>query len=293
MREGMRGNYQPLTLADIKNLDIVDYLATVGHEPVKVRGADHWYLSPLRSEKTASFKVNRRLNRWYDHGIGKGGNLVDFAIDFFQCSVKEVLQNFSGDLSLRQPILSQPIRGYEVAAKGVQIQSVQPVSAKMLFQYLSERKISEKVAKKYCYQVHYKLGDSQYFALGFRNDLEGYELRNSFSKVSSSPKAITSVNNGAETVSVFEGFFDFLSYKTLLLQTGEELEDHVVLNSISLFERARPFMERHSRINLYLDTDAPGRQCSFKATRVNEKYKDASGLYEGFKDLNEWLVRSF
>jgi len=31
----------------------------------------YWYLSPLREEKEASFKVNRKKNVWYDHGIGK------------------------------------------------------------------------------------------------------------------------------------------------------------------------------------------------------------------------------
>lgn len=53
---------------DAKQLDLVDYLASLGHQPQKVRNQDHWYLSPLREEKNPSFKVDRRLNVWYDHG---------------------------------------------------------------------------------------------------------------------------------------------------------------------------------------------------------------------------------
>jgi len=63
---------------EAKQIDLVDYLAALGHRPQKIRNKDYWYHSPLRDEKTASFKVNRSLNVWYDHGIGKGGNLIDF-----------------------------------------------------------------------------------------------------------------------------------------------------------------------------------------------------------------------
>jgi DNA primase len=65
---------------EARQMDIVSYLSTLGYEPAKIRNFDYWYLSPLRSEKTPSFKVNRKLNLWYDHGIGKGGNVIDFAI---------------------------------------------------------------------------------------------------------------------------------------------------------------------------------------------------------------------
>ncbi|MCF2496754.1 toprim domain-containing protein [Dyadobacter chenhuakuii] len=289
----MRGNYQPLTLAEIKEMDIVEYLATVGHEPVKVRRTDHWYLSPLRNEKTASFKVNRKLNRWYDHGIGRGGNLVDFAIEFYSCSVGEVIKMFGNNLSLQQPRLSMVNISEDNASNAVQILSIQPISARSLFRYLESRKISQTVAKEYCQQVQYQIGGRQYFALGFQNDLGGYELRNSFSKVSSSPKSISTIKLNAQNVSVFEGFFDFLSYQALLLQTQKAPGDYVILNSISLFDRARPFMEKHRHINLYLDRDQAGRKCCEEAMSISEKYKDASGLYEGFKDLNEWLISSY
>src|SRR5919199_1336957 len=65
---------------EVRQMDIVSYLSSLGYQPSKIRNHDYWYHSPLRNEKTPSFKVNRKLNRWYDHGIGKGGNLIDFAI---------------------------------------------------------------------------------------------------------------------------------------------------------------------------------------------------------------------
>ena len=50
---------EKMMCADAKQLDLVDYLASLGHQPAKVRNQDYWYLSPLREEKTPSFKVNR------------------------------------------------------------------------------------------------------------------------------------------------------------------------------------------------------------------------------------------
>lgn len=79
-------------------IDLVDYLHSLGYDPKKIRGEDHWYLSPLREEKEASFKVNKNKNVWFDHGLGKGGKLVDFATEYFRCDVSETLQKISSFL---------------------------------------------------------------------------------------------------------------------------------------------------------------------------------------------------
>ena len=52
-------------------------------------------------------------------------------------------------------------------------------------------------------------------AIGFKNDSGGYELRNPYFKGSSSPKDITTFNNGAKEATVFEGFIDFLSFMAI------------------------------------------------------------------------------
>ncbi len=55
-----------MTIAEAKQLRIVDYLARLGYHPRSVKSDQYWYLSPLRDERTPSFKVNDRLNEWYD-----------------------------------------------------------------------------------------------------------------------------------------------------------------------------------------------------------------------------------
>lgn len=71
-----------LTIEELRQRDLIEYLSKLGFEPVKIRGFNYWYLSPLRNEKTPSFKVNTKLNRWYDLGLAKGGNIIDFDVLF-------------------------------------------------------------------------------------------------------------------------------------------------------------------------------------------------------------------
>lgn len=290
MWERAREKCQLLTLAKIKEFDMVDYLFELGFKPVNIRNVDHWYLSPFRNERTASFKVNRQLNRWYDHGIGLGGNLVDFAITFYQCSVREVVRIFSDYLSFQQPTRHTAPKTPTVSRRTIEILSTGALTSPSLIRYIASRCIPGEIAARYCQQVYYKVRERQYFALGLKNDSGGYELRNSFAKVASSPKDITTIQKGASVVSVFEGLFDFLSYKTITTNASEMQEDYVILNSISFFGRSRDFLDRYEQINLYLDRDSAGFKCSSAAREISEKYKDASPLYEGFKDLNDWLI---
>src|SRR3954463_15840099 len=80
-----------ISISEARQMDIVEYLEKLGYQPEKIRNNDYWYLSPLRDEKTASFKVNRKLNAWYDHGIGRGGNIIDFGLLYHGCTVSELL----------------------------------------------------------------------------------------------------------------------------------------------------------------------------------------------------------
>ncbi|PZQ94167.1 MAG: DNA primase [Flavobacterium psychrophilum] len=278
-----------LSVSEAKEIDMVHFLAGLGYEPAKIRNNDYWYHSPLRDEKTPSFKVNRRLNRWYDHGLGKGGNLVDFAILFHGCTVSELLQNLSGNFSLQKPV-SQQSFAREEQEKQIKILGDFVLSSNALLRYLQQRRIPVDVADRYCREVRYELNGKVYYGIGFRNDLGGFEIRNPYFKASSSPKGITSFDNNADEVIVFEGFTDFLSFRVVHQQDPEDRFDFVVLNSVSFFETARPFMEKHKTIKLYLDRDTTGQNCSRYALSLTSKYKDESSLYQNHKDFNDWMV---
>src|SRR5690606_21054802 len=191
--------------------------------------------------------------------------------------------------SLQKPVFHQPLK-VEEAENRITILRDCTLSSYALLHYLSQRRISVEVADRYCREVHYELGGKTYYGIGFKNDLGGYEIRNAYFKASSSPKGMTTFDNDADEVVVFEGFTDFLSFKSIHRNEPEERFDFAVLNSVSFFEKARPFMERHEAIRLYLDRDTAGQNYSRYALSLSEKYRDESSLYRHYKDFNDWAV---
>jgi len=273
---------------EAKEIDMVMYLSGLGYEPVKITSVDYWYLSPLRNEKTASFKINRRINKWYDHGLGRGGNLVDFAILFHSCTVGEFLKLINGNIRLQEPVIHQDEESsteHKLFVLGDFM-----LSSFGLLNYLQERRIPIDIADQFCREVRYQVNDKIYYGIGFKNDSGGYEIRNRYFKGSSSPKNITTIDNKAKEVAVFEGFFDFLSFMAIHQNQEHTDMDFMILNSVSMFHRARPFMENHDTIRLYLDRDATGQNFTQKALLIRDKYRDESEPYKNYKDLNDWLV---
>ena len=284
-----------LNCREAKQKDLVEYLDSLGHQPQKVQGDDHWYLSPLREEKTPSFKVNKKFNVWYDHGIGKGGNLIDFGILYHHCSVRELLQQLNGNSSFQQLQYTQPTAPLSPVLKDpaeeknkIKILSEQVIQSPALIHYLSSRNIPLDLAREHCRQVDFQLYEKTLTALGFPNRSGGYELRNPNFKGSSSPKDVSFIDHGREQVAVFEGFFSFLSFQQIN-QQGSPLTNFLVLNSLAFLESSRELIERHGHIHLFLDRDQAGMRHTEKALQWSSKYIDRSYFYGSHKDLNEWL----
>jgi hypothetical protein len=281
-----------MTINQAKENDMVGFLSNLGYEPTRISGRNYWYLSPLRVEKTASFKINRTLNRWYDFGEGKGGNLVDFGILFYRCTISELLQKLndtplslgSSNVQLKEKI-EKPDSEHLI-----QIISTLQLSSFPLHQYLSYRRISPGIASKYCREVRYQIGEKIYYAIGFRNDAGGYELRNQNFKGSTSPKDSTYIDNGAKELAVFEGFFNFLSYQTIHEKQEHPNCNFLILNSASFFEKNLTKMQLHKRVHLFLDNDMTGQKCTLRAMEVDKQlFRDERHLYQKYNDLNDWI----
>jgi DNA primase len=301
---------QKLTLAQAKQIDLVDYLASLGYypDPQKRHGPDYWYLSPLpgRDEKTASFKVDRRQNLWYDHGIGKGGSIIDFGMAYHGCTIPQLLEQLTAFLSFHRlaiPTGQQPAAGKREPGrdhtanlsgeeKKIRVIADGPIISPALIHYLRQRRIPVELAQAYCREVKYELYDRQYYAIGFKSDVGGYELRNPYFKGSSAPKGPRFFDNEAQQLYVFEGYFSFLSFLTLHQYKPQPPGNYLVLNSLSFFEKSRPLMDRHKAITLYLDRDKSGMKFTAQAVKNNSQYQDGSILYRNQKDLNQWLVQN-
>lgn len=203
-------------------------LAKLGHFPTNESNKEAWFLSPFRSETQASFKVSKKLNRWYDHGIGKGGNVIDLICLVNNSSVKETLdwlQNGQISFSFQQPLFN------EGKHDKIEVKLIKELGHFALGEYVMKRRISILTARKLCKEVHYRFKDKMYFALGLANNSGGWELRNKYYKNSSSPKDVTHLQNGNSMLIVTEGMFDMLS---LMERDKHQLEtnDFLILNSL-------------------------------------------------------------
>ena len=167
---------------EAKRIRIVDYLRLLGHEPVKVRGGQYWYLSPLRKEDTPSFKVNDRLNEWYDFGLSEGGSIIELAMLFLRTSsVSEALRLIEAQTGAAPQLRTRPHNAVpdaiEEMMKGVE---VVPLNHHALLSYIHSRGIDTQTARQFCREIHYELHRRHYFAIAFGNVSGGYEMRNPY-----------------------------------------------------------------------------------------------------------------
>jgi len=169
-----------LNCQSARTISIKTTLNALGFIPKKETSVDAWYCSPFRNEKTPSFKVSLSLNRWYDHGEGIGGNIIDLIMKINQCTLNEALAFLDNDtyLSFHQ----QPLTTPSVSDKNYTITKVKALENKALIAYLTSRCIDLDIATTYCNEVYYTCNHKKYFAIAFKNDVGGYEIRNKYFK---------------------------------------------------------------------------------------------------------------
>lgn len=287
-------------------IPIREYLARRGILPRYERNGYGMYLSPLREERTPSFKVNYQKDLWYDFGIGEGGTLLTLVMRLERCDSREAVRRLqngekrnAGSVSLSPGVGERPAAGGPLpvlrpaAVPAIRILSDASLRHPALVGYLASRGIVPSVAAAFCREVRYEVNGRAFFAIGFRNDAGGWELRSARFKGGSSPKHITTIDNRSDTVIAFEGFMDFLAY--LSLKHPERLRiDAAVLNSVVNLPKAIPFLSRHPVIHAFFDNDEAGRKTTSDLIRLCPRSQviDHAQLYQNYKDLNDfWITR--
>ena len=246
-----------------------------------------WYSAPYRTERTPSFKVDTAKNVWFDFGTGNGGDIFDLAGAFIGSEdflLRAAFIAKSGTCPF--PVIERPQRNEEKEPIFEDIW-VRPLQDARLLGYLKERGINAHVAIPNCEEVRYRVHGKRFYAIGFRNDAGGLELRNRFFKGCIPPKDISLKRNGSDVCTVFEGFMDYLS----AMQLGIIASDWLVLNSVSNVEKAVRALHGYERIDCFFDNDEAGRRTFQRLYDCfGEKVIDRSFLYAEHKDLNEFLL---
>ena len=265
-----------------------EVLLSLGHLPTKQSEKEVWYLNPFSEENHASFKLNKSLNIWYLFSEGIGGNNIDFMKRYLNTSISEVLdwaenQNLSSFQNQRIPNrkLGNLDRNYEIT-------EVKEIQHPALLEYLRNRKVENQTA--FLKGINYRMNGKNYFGIGFKNDSDAYEIRNAYSKICLGKKDISTLENGSNSIRVFEGFFDFLSFKNVENYLGNEPSDYIILNSISMIHKIKNRLDNYQKIELYFDNDEAGNRGVEMLKNAASNVEDCRFLYSDFKDLNDWLI---
>lgn len=275
-----------MEIQHIKQIAITDYLQQQGYAPAQVQGIHYWYYSPLRNERTPSFKVNTERNQWYDFGSGEHGDIIDLVCALHRCTISGAIRLLSGAKQVAHQEFSF---GGErkISERNLEILSAQPLSNPYLLRYLAARAIPLSIACTYCSEVLFQNMNRTYYAIGFANDALGWEIRNMYFKGCIAPKAITTISKATDVLQIFEGFMDFLSWQTL---NPSSTCDTIVLNSLALLPRIKEQIAGYREVESFLDNDDAGRKSFAVLKQICPQIVDGSTRYREHKDLNEWLV---
>ena len=300
---------------ETKQISISEYLQLEGHKPQKARlsGRELWFSSPLRAgDSNPSFKVDTQLNLWFDHGLAKWGDVINLVCELHNISVRHALallesswlssKRISPNIKLTQNWLTLPFPKKESPAGEKEkegyfsITQVWELQSPALIQYLDSRKINLDIARTYLKEIRFKPRNQlrDYFALGWPNG-DGFEARSKlFKGFVGTSKDITRIGLGDwKSLSIFEGFFDYLAFLSHHKIT-QFRNSVIILNSTSLRKRALAEINQFnfSKIYLFLDNDTAGDDCKnfFKLGSEDLQIIDGSFLYKNHKDYNSWLI---
>lgn len=156
------------------------------------------------------------------------------------------------------------------------------------------------MAADYVQEMYYRVNGKSLFALAFKNNAGGYELRNPGYKGCTFPKNITRIQFAGkrnDACFVFEGFMDYLSFLTIRHKNSPaypciDWQDYIILNSTANMDKALYPLGEYEKIHYLLDNDEAGRKATQDILKeYGWRVRDASHLYSGHKDLNDYLCQ--
>lgn len=254
--------------------------------PVKENRKTALYFALDREEKIPSFSVDFVKNKAFDFGTGKSYDVISIVQQMNRCSVSDALKYLEKfDFSIQENLEIEEID----QSKNYQILKVSEIKHPALIQYLKFRKVLEQ--RNLIKEIYYELNGKKYFGIGFFNNSGGVEIRSKYSKICLGKKDVTLIKNDLNTsneIVVFEGFFDYLTFKNL--ESAESsISDCLILNSTAMLFKVDKELRAYYKTSLFLDNDDNGITIKQVIRKNYKNVEDCSLLYKDFKDLNEWF----
>jgi hypothetical protein len=277
---------------ELKEISIVDYLVSNGYPIVKESGGKVFFSSPFRGDSNPSFVVYRNNNTWVDFGkSSRTASIIDLIQELNGCSTVEAMNILKNEEDICK---FEPVEVSIEPLLAVYSQYDKLISPELML-YMRSRGIPESIYSRHCKEVHYRFRDNpekNYFGVGWANDKGGWEIRNKSHKYCSSPKSITTVTNDGGTLTLFEGWINYLS--ALVYFDIERFEGTtIVLNGLGMLYSIADTLRQYQKINCFLDWGRGGDDATeLIKTKVgiNQVY-DHRYLWNFDEDFNDMLIR--
>lgn len=272
-----------------RKVGIEEILQRLGARRAGGRGSRLLYHCPFREDRNPSMYVNTDKGTWVDMANpdeykGDVIRLVGLTLNMRPLEAARYIVGENAEAMEARPQTYNPRSTHETRTSQY---SVHDLKHPALIHYLASRGIPDKLAKRFCKEIHI----GRLFYIGFPSQNGGYELRNKLGKRTLGNKSISILGTGDRAI-IFEGFMDFLSH----LRIYGFIADHkyIVLNSVcnveKVIEHFNVFgMPQH--VELWLDNDEAGRNATIVLTeKLICATEDKSCVYAPHNDVNDWLV---
>ena len=291
-----------MTIAAAKAISIVGFLDRLGFTAVRGKGRanEEWYLSPLRGEKTPSFKVDLDRNRWIDFGErSRTGDLIDFAQAYWGLATVSAALRKIAEVSGGAAVTPVSPGVHRARSRGkddeprLELLGRTDVRPGRLRDYLQGRGLDPARAGRYLGIATYRdrVTGRRRSGLCWGNIRGGIETRSPGGRIVIGPHGISvftvapPVRRG---VALFEGVWDFLTY----VQIGKPplRAVAVVMNGTGLVAPAIEYVaSRHDGepLDAYLQNDRPGLVALAKLKHALPGIRVCNREYARYADLND------
>jgi len=276
-------------LTRAKSIDIEYFLSKNGIKPKRESQSRSYYLSPFREETQPSFIVYKDENRWRDWGNKEFGDVIDLAERIWGCKTSEAIIKLLNNDDIpkfhKRDTVIERMPGIEVVGEK------DGITNEALCNYMENmRKIPISVLNSFCSEVRFKFQNRRYIthiAVGMKNDLEGWALRNTWFRGAVSPAGIRTIcQKDTDEVIVVEGFLDYASYLVLY---GEPEHTTIILNSLIFFPMILDFLQGMSKVHIWVDNDAPADGYVDELYENGVNVIDHRSELKEFNDINDFL----
>lgn len=257
-----------------ETLPIVSLLQALGHTPLFIKEDEAYYTDILgkQANNKVVLLVNSQLNSWFDRLLGKGGNLMDFARNYWPDLSPEVIEERLHDIQYNitnAASKEDKPRRKRRATKipHYKIDRTRPLGYRSeITDFLKENGLWEladlNIQEVYYFVIDQKGKRKDFCAAGWQNENRGWEVRAEHFESCLGPKGMTFITASETLLAVFPDYVDYLKRR------GDKHLHYasvLILNHADFLPASVKRAQHFEKVLFYVDETRDGYQSTKEA----------------------------